>query len=152
MFGEMCGAREFRLVLHAGVLGCIAEGAVRRLERLVDVERENGRLDCLACEPLIVSEARAPCARLRDPRMSDSREVFFLLFFIFLDEIYCVRACDTHITQYDPARLEVKSWGVQNWSINPIQGNRAFVPVRCKLQYGFSSFVAGRSQRAPSPS
>jgi hypothetical protein len=60
VFMEMCGTREFRLVLCADVLDSVAESAVRTLECLIDVERKNGRLDCLACEPLVISEVRAP--------------------------------------------------------------------------------------------
>ena len=66
VFREMCGTREFRLVLCADVLDLAAKSGMRTLKRLVEVERKNGRLDYLSCEPLIISEVRAPRVRLRD--------------------------------------------------------------------------------------
>jgi hypothetical protein len=75
---EMCGTREFRLVLCADVLDTISESAVQELERLVDVERENGRLDCLVCEPLIISEVRVPRTRPCDVRTGDSSKLGIL--------------------------------------------------------------------------
>ena len=38
----MYEVREFRLVLHADVLGYVVEIAMRKLERVVGVERRNG--------------------------------------------------------------------------------------------------------------
>lgn len=71
---EMCGTREFRLVLCADVIDSVAKGALQTLKHLVDVERENGRLDCLSCEPLIITEVRAPRSRLRDDRTGYTKE------------------------------------------------------------------------------
>ena len=74
VFREMCATREFRLVLCADVLDSVAKRAMRTLKRLVDVEMENGRLDCLSCEPSITSEVRAPRARLRDDRIGYAKK------------------------------------------------------------------------------
>ena len=63
VFREMCGRRKFRLVLCADVLDSIADSAVQKLERLLDAERKEGRLDCFACEPVVISKERA----LRSP-------------------------------------------------------------------------------------
>lgn len=75
VFREMCGARKFRLVLCADVLDCIADSAVRKLERLLDVERKEGRLGCFACEPVVISKGRAPRVRFRDVHTGDAREL-----------------------------------------------------------------------------
>ena len=64
VFNEMYRVRDFRLVLCADVLGCIAESAVRKLDRIVKAERMIGGLDYLLCEPLIISEIRSPHPRL----------------------------------------------------------------------------------------
>ena len=66
VFSEMHRMREFRLVLCVDVLDCIAEYAVGVLERIVEEERMNGRLDFLLCEPLIISEIRSPRTRFSD--------------------------------------------------------------------------------------
>ena len=66
VFSEMHRMREFRLVLCADVLDCIAEHAVGVLERVVEEERMNGRLDYLRCEPLIIFEIRSPRIRFGD--------------------------------------------------------------------------------------
>ena len=50
VFREMCGTREFRLMLCADALDSVAKSAMRTLKRLVEVERKKGRLDCLSCE------------------------------------------------------------------------------------------------------
>ena len=61
VYREMYKAREFRLILCADVYGQIVERAVGVLERIVDTEKKNGRLDYLPCEPLIISEVRSLC-------------------------------------------------------------------------------------------
>ena len=61
VFREMYMAREFRLILCADVHDWIVERAVRVLERIVDTEKKNWRLDYLPCEPLIISEVRSLC-------------------------------------------------------------------------------------------
>ena len=66
VFGEMYRVRDFRLVLCADVLDCIAECAMRTLEDVVEVERMAGRVDYLPREPLIISEIRSPHTRLTD--------------------------------------------------------------------------------------
>ena len=70
VFSEMYGAHEFRLVLCANVPSCIAKRAVRALKRVVEAERTGGRLDYLLCEPLIISELRAPRTRLGEDHTS----------------------------------------------------------------------------------
>ena len=66
VFGEMHRVRGFRLVLCADVLDCMAEDAIRALEHIVEVERADGGLDYLLCEPLIISERRSPRTRPED--------------------------------------------------------------------------------------
>ena len=61
VFREMYMVREFRLILCADVHDWIVERAVRVLERIVDTEKKNWRLDYLPCEPLIISEVRSLC-------------------------------------------------------------------------------------------
>ena len=60
VFREMYRVKEFRLVLCVDVPDCIAERALRALERIVEVQRTNGGLDHL-CELLVISEVRSPC-------------------------------------------------------------------------------------------
>ena len=66
-FRQMYKEREFRLVLCADVLDCVADYAVGVLDSVVKAERAKGRLDYLLCEPLIISEIRSPRTRLTDP-------------------------------------------------------------------------------------
>lgn len=59
VFRDMYEVREFRLVLCADVLDYMVGRAMRQSERVVGVERENGRLDYLACGPLIKGASRS---------------------------------------------------------------------------------------------
>ena len=74
VFNKMYGVREFRLVLCADVLDCIAKRAMRVLGGIVKAERKKGGLDYLACEPLIISETRVPRTRRTDWNCSLLRE------------------------------------------------------------------------------
>jgi len=64
VFSEMHRVREFRLVLCADVLDCIAERATRTLECILEAERIKGGLDYLLCEPLVISRVGLPRAHL----------------------------------------------------------------------------------------
>jgi hypothetical protein len=66
---EMYGVREFRLVLCADVLDCIAKDAIRVLECIAKAEKAKGGLVYLPYEPLIVSGTRSPRTRLDDHRV-----------------------------------------------------------------------------------
>jgi hypothetical protein len=63
---EMYGVREFRLVLCADVLDCVAKDAIRVLECIAKAEKAKGGLVYLPYEPLIISETRSPRTRLDD--------------------------------------------------------------------------------------
>jgi hypothetical protein len=68
VFNEMYKVREFRLILCADVHDWIVERAVGVLERIVETEKKNGRLDYLPCGPFIISEVRSLCtSRGRNP-------------------------------------------------------------------------------------
>ena len=68
VFREMHEALEFRLVLCADVSDIMVYYAMEMLERFLKVERMEGRLDYLRCEPLTISEVRAPRSRTHDRR------------------------------------------------------------------------------------
>ena len=68
VFREMHEASKFRLVLCADVSDPVVEYTVEMLERFVKAERMEGGLDYLPCEPLIISEVRAPRTRPQDNR------------------------------------------------------------------------------------
>ena len=63
---EMYAVRKFRLLLCADVTGWAIEHSMEVLERAVAGEKAGGGLDYLECEPLIISEVRAPRTRLGD--------------------------------------------------------------------------------------
>lgn len=66
VFGEMYQTREFRLVLRVDVLECVAKHAEQMLGGIVAMERMDGGLDYLVCEPLIMSGKRSLQTRLTD--------------------------------------------------------------------------------------
>ena len=74
VFREMHEASKFRLVLCADVSDPVVEYTVEMLERYLEAERMEGGLDYLRCEPLIVSEVRAPRTRAQDDRAGISME------------------------------------------------------------------------------
>ena len=67
VFREIHHVRDFRLVLCVDVFDRILEPAIKMLEGVVKEEMEKGGLDYLPCEPLIISERRAPRNRHTDP-------------------------------------------------------------------------------------
>ena len=63
---------------HGPLLGEVHAAAVGYVH-LVEVERKNGRLDRLSCEPLIISGVRAPHARLCDDQTGYSAKKWAIL-------------------------------------------------------------------------
>ena len=63
---EISKVRDFQLVLCADVFGGAVEYSVFELTQTVEGEKARGGLDYLRCEPLIISERRAPRSRHLD--------------------------------------------------------------------------------------
>ena len=68
VFREMHEALEFRLVLCADVSDLMINYTMEMLERFLKAEMMEGRLNYLRCEPLAISEVRAPHPRPEDDR------------------------------------------------------------------------------------